>query len=49
MRTINRCPSPAGPDDDFGGQSPVFYGDEFDRGIVMQFDDVTYLKLTLGH
>ena len=44
-----RCPSPAGPSDDFVGQSPVFYGDEFQRGIVMQFDDVAYLRLTLGH
>jgi hypothetical protein len=45
----SRCPSPAGPSDDFVGQSPVFYGDEIEGGIVMQFDDVAYLRLSMGY
>jgi hypothetical protein len=46
---LSRCPSPAGSADDFIGQSPVFSGDEFRDGIVMAFDDVAYLRLSMGY
>lgn len=46
---VSRCPTPPGSEDDFVGQSPVFHGDEFRRGIVMSFDNVAYLRLSLDY
>ena len=45
---VSSCPSPAGPQDDFVGQSSVFFGEELHDGIVLRFDEVAYLKLAVS-